>query len=74
MDIQPYHTPYAEDRRYLRAVTGPPDGAPSARASIGVLQKYGFDYWKDQQEKDSGRPEQKVMLPVWRRWGPSHAP
>lgn len=66
--------PHAEEKRYLRAVTGPPDEAPQARASIGVLKKCGFEYWKDQQEEDSVRPELKLMLPVWRQWGPRYAP
>ncbi|KAL9010437.1 MAG: hypothetical protein Q9173_004633 [Seirophora scorigena] len=66
--------PHAEEKRYLKAVTGPPDEAPQARASIGVLKKCGFEHWKDQQQEDSVRPEQKLMLPVWRQWGPGYAP
>ncbi|KAI4095012.1 MAG: hypothetical protein LQ344_001859 [Seirophora lacunosa] len=66
--------PHAEEKRYLKAVIGPPDEAPQVRASIGVLKKCGFEYWKDQQEEDSVRPELQLMLPVWRHWGPGYAP
>lgn len=64
----------AEEKKYLRAVTGPPEEAPQVRASIAVLKKCGFEYWKDQEEDDSMRPGHKVALPVWRRWGPGYAP
>lgn len=53
-----------EDRIYLRAVTGP---LSEAGASIAVLKKCGFEYWKEQEEDDIfGKG--KVLLPVWRRW------
>ncbi|KAL9600178.1 MAG: hypothetical protein Q9219_003321 [cf. Caloplaca sp. 3 TL-2023] len=57
--------PMAEDRKYLMAVTGRPDEAPQTAASIAVLKKCGFEYWKQQKESDGDS-----MLPVWRRWGP----
>ncbi|KAL8993402.1 MAG: hypothetical protein Q9188_007336 [Gyalolechia gomerana] len=64
----------AEDRKYLMAVTGPPDESPTAAASIAVLKKCGFDYWKEQKEADSlGPGERDIMLPVWRRWGPGYS-
>lgn len=54
------------------AVTGPPGEAPQAAASIAVLKKCGFEYWKEQKEDDNVRPGKSIMLPVWRRWGPNH--
>ncbi|KAI4124173.1 MAG: hypothetical protein LQ338_004948 [Usnochroma carphineum] len=63
-----------DERMYLKAVTGPPEEAPQARASIAVLKKCGFDYWKDEGREDSFQPEEKIMLPVWRRWGPGYGP
>lgn len=68
--------PNADDRKYLMAVTGPAGEAPTSDASIAVLKKCGFEYWKEQMEKESlGRiGEREMMLPVWRRWGPGHSP
>lgn len=60
----------AAERKYLIAKTGPPDEAPQAAASIAVLKKCGFEYWKEQPEVDTLSPAQsEVMLPVWRKWG-----
>ncbi|KAL8932777.1 MAG: hypothetical protein Q9216_006683 [Gyalolechia sp. 2 TL-2023] len=67
--------PNEEDRKYLMAVTGQPDESPTAAASIAVLTKCGFEYWKEQKEADSLSPgERDIMLPVWRRWGPRFSP
>ncbi|KAL9576677.1 MAG: hypothetical protein Q9212_006904 [Teloschistes hypoglaucus] len=61
----------ADERTYLKAVTGPPEEAPQSAASIRVLKKCGFEYWKEQKEDDSVHPGVVVMLPVWRLWGPN---
>ncbi|KAI4178734.1 MAG: hypothetical protein L6R41_008244 [Letrouitia leprolyta] len=68
--------PKAEDKKYLMAITGPAEGSPTSAASIAVLKKCGFEYWKDQMEKESlgNLGEGEIMLPVWRRWGPGHSP
>ncbi|KAL9025182.1 MAG: hypothetical protein Q9196_005952 [Gyalolechia fulgens] len=67
--------PNAEDRKFLMAVTGPSDGSATAAASIAVLKKCGFEYWKEQKEADSPGPGQRdIMLPVWRLWGPGLSP
>ncbi|KAL8946070.1 MAG: hypothetical protein Q9222_007481 [Ikaeria aurantiellina] len=63
-----------EDKRYLKAVTGPAEEAAQAAASAAVLKKCGFQYWKDQVEDDTVNPEQQVMLSVWRLWGPGYRP
>ena len=66
--------PNAEDRTYLMAVTGPPDEAPQSAASIAVLKKCGFEFWKEQKESDSLGPEKsEKMLPVWRLWAPGYS-
>lgn len=53
-----------EDTTYLSAVTNPPS---EAGASIAVLKKCGFEYWKEE-EVDDGSGNGKVLLPAWRRW------
>ncbi|KAL8717440.1 MAG: hypothetical protein Q9225_005306 [Loekoesia sp. 1 TL-2023] len=66
--------PVAEERTYLKARTGPADEAPQAAASIAVLKKCGFEYWKEEPEVDTLSPTQnEVMLPVWRKWGPGYS-
>ncbi|KAI4265884.1 MAG: hypothetical protein L6R38_009115 [Xanthoria sp. 2 TBL-2021] len=64
----------ADERKFLKAVTGPPEDDRSAAASIAVLKKCGFEYWKDQEEGDNPTRGQKIMLLVWRHWGPGHRP
>ncbi|KAL8816619.1 MAG: hypothetical protein Q9223_004394 [Gallowayella weberi] len=59
----------ADDRKYLKAVTGPPEENRSAAASVAVLKKCGFEYWKDQVEEGTSQ-----LLPVWRQWGPGKKP
>lgn len=63
----------ADKRNYLKAVTGPPEEFPQAAASIRVLKKCGFEYWKEQKQDDNPNPGVDVMLPVWRRWGPNQS-
>ncbi|KAL8709634.1 MAG: hypothetical protein Q9220_005726 [cf. Caloplaca sp. 1 TL-2023] len=63
-----------DERKYLKAVTGPPEEAAQAAASVAVLKKCGFEYWKDQVEDDTVSPEQQVTLSVWRRWDPWQKP
>lgn len=59
----------ADEKKFLRAVTGPPDENRSAAASIKVLRKCGFEYWKEKLEEGS-----ETMLQVWRCWGPGKKP
>ncbi|KAL8769614.1 MAG: hypothetical protein Q9209_004411 [Squamulea sp. 1 TL-2023] len=64
----------ADERKFLKAVTGPADKNRSAAASIAVLKKCGFEYWKDQEEEDNATRGQKIMLHVWRHLGLGHRP
>ncbi|KAL8691646.1 MAG: hypothetical protein Q9218_003181 [Villophora microphyllina] len=61
-----------DERKYLKAVTGPPEEAPQSAASIRVLKRCGFEYWKEQREDDNVNDGKCIMLLVWRCWGPNH--
>lgn len=63
----------AEEKEYLKAMTGPPDEAPQSRASIAVLKKSGFEFWKEKDEYHE-LLEMKIRLLIWRRWGPGYGP
>ena len=52
-----------EERFYLKAITGM-DG----HASMAVLRKCGFKYWKEEEEENE-KGEKEVVW-AWRLWGP----
>lgn len=55
-----------EERNYLKAITGK-DG----HASMAVLRKCGFWFWKEDEEENE--LEGKVAVWAWRLWRPGYA-
>jgi len=55
-----------EERNYLKAITGK-DG----HASMAVLRKCGFEFWKEEEEENDY--EGKVMVLAWRISRPGYA-
>ena len=53
-----------DERDYLRARTDARN-----RASIAVLRKLGFEFWKEEEEDRDGGKD-KVLVCIWRLWRP----
>ena len=54
-----------EERNFLKAVTGK-DGY----ASMAVLKKCGFEYWREEEEEDEN--EKVELVWAWRFWRPGY--